>query len=310
MSTEGGMENSPNPALAQWIPGSAPIAVVMISLNEAHNMEAVLKNLKGWAQEVFLVDSYSSDNTVDIAVRHGVHVVQRAFRGFGDQWNFAINELPINAPWTMKLDPDERITDDLKREVASAISSEGKDAYDAYVCHRRLFFMERALPIRLKDTRVWRTGSATFSPVGVNEHALVKGNVGCFARDIEHHDSPDLEHWFNKQNKYTTVEAVIAYEKGALADIPRLFGTPLQRRMWLKKNFYRTPGRYYLLFLYHWLLQGAWRSGRVGYIWAHLRVEVMRMIEYKRVEIELTGNLPMKRAERLGEPDSRVRQYD
>ena len=62
-----------------WIPGTAPVAVIMITLNEGHNMEAVLENLKGWAQEVFLVDSYSQDDTVDIALRHGVHIVQRRF---------------------------------------------------------------------------------------------------------------------------------------------------------------------------------------------------------------------------------------
>src|SRR6202022_3823130 len=92
-------------------PGCAPIAVVMIALNEAHNMESVLQNLAGWAQEVFLVDSYSSDGTVDVALKHGVHVVQREFRGFGDQWNFALRELPITAPWTMKFDPDERLSE-------------------------------------------------------------------------------------------------------------------------------------------------------------------------------------------------------
>ena len=91
-----------------WQPGSAPIAVVMISLNEGHNMAAVLDNLKGWAHEVFLVDSYSTDETLDIALAAGVHVVQRSFSGFGNQWNFALDQLPITAPWTMKLDPDER----------------------------------------------------------------------------------------------------------------------------------------------------------------------------------------------------------
>jgi glycosyltransferase involved in cell wall biosynthesis len=62
----------------------------MISLNEGHNLDAVLRNLTGWARQVFLVDSYSQDDTVDIALRYGVHVVQRKFLGFGDQWNFAL----------------------------------------------------------------------------------------------------------------------------------------------------------------------------------------------------------------------------
>ncbi len=80
---------SPTTQTKAWQSGNVPVAVIMISLNEAHNMKGVVQNLKGWAQEVFLVDSYSSDGTVDIALGHGVSVVQRRFRGFGDQWNFA-----------------------------------------------------------------------------------------------------------------------------------------------------------------------------------------------------------------------------
>lgn len=102
----------------------APLAVIMISLNEAHNMEAVLENLNGFAREVFLLDSFSSDATVDIALAGGVHVVQRRFRGFGDQWNFALNHMPVTAPWVMKLDPDERLTDELKTSIRAALAAD------------------------------------------------------------------------------------------------------------------------------------------------------------------------------------------
>ena len=189
--------------------GTAPVAVVMISLNEVHNMEAVLRNLKGWAQEVFMVDSYSTDSTVDIALRHGVHVVQRAFNGFGDQWNFALRELPIVAPWTMKLDPDERISEPLKAEIVTATTANN---VDGFTCPIRLLFMGRALPVRLRLTRLWRTGSARFSDVEANEHAHIDGRVRSLQSDIEHQDSPDLDHWLDKQNKYTTAEAVASFQ--------------------------------------------------------------------------------------------------
>lgn len=290
-----------------WLPGTAPVAVVMISLNEGHNMEAVLENLKGWAQEVFLVDSYSQDETVDIALRYGVHVVQHRFRGFGDQWNFALRALPITAPWTMKLDPDERITAELKNEINWVVGQGDKDAHTVNI---RLFFMRRPLPIRLHFLRLWRTGCARFTDVAANEHAVVPGKTGRLNRDIEHHDSPDLDHWLEKQNRYTTAEAIIAYQRSPLAATPRLLGAALQRRMWLKKNFYRVPGRYQLLFLYYWLVKGTWRSGWVGFAWARLRADVMRLIEYKRREMELTGRLPVKRVYGPGTPDGRVRQYE
>ena len=292
----------------EWVPGSAPVAVVMISLNEGHNMDAVLRNLKGWAQEVFLVDSYSQDETVDIALRYGVHVVQRRFRGFGDQWNFALRELPINAPWTMKLDPDERVSELLKREIVNKLSADSR--CDGFVVPIRLLFMQKALPIRLNLMRIWRTGKAVMSNVDVNEHLKVDGSIGALSEDIEHYDSPDLDHWLEKQNRYTTAEAIAAYQGGRLADTPRLFGTPLQRRMWLKRNFYRLPFRYFIFFLYHWLWLGAWRAGWVGYAWSRLRADVMRLIEYKRREIEITGQLPVKRVYGPGRPDSRVPQVD
>jgi hypothetical protein len=279
----------------------------MISLNEGHNMEAVCQNLAGWAEEVFLVDSYSQDDTADIALRHGVHMVQRPFHGFGDQWNFALRELPVTAPWTMKLDPDERLSDELKLNLLNAMK---ESAHEGLSLNRRLWFMARPLPVLQSLVRVWRTGRCRFTDVAVNEHPIVEGRIVHVAGEMAHHDSPDLDHWLEKQNRYTTAEAVSAYSQSPLSDTPRLMGTAFQRRMWLKKNFNRLPFRYFLLFLYHWLWQGAWCAGWVGYAWSRLRADVMRLIEYKRREMELTGRLPVKRVYGPGQPDARVRQYE
>lgn len=290
-----------------WRPGTAPVAVVMISLNEAHNMEAVLKNLTGWAQEVFLVDSYSADATVDIALRHGVHVVQRGFRGFGDQWNFALTDLPITAPWTMKLDPDERLTEKLKSSIQSLVTS---GMQDGIVIQRRLWFMGAVLPVKQPILRIWHTGACRFTDVAVNEHPLVEGKLTHALGNLEHHDSPDLDHWVVKQNRYSTTEAASLLEGRAQAVPPRFFGNALERQMWLKRNFWKMPGRYAILFLYHLLFVGAWRAGRVGWIWAHLRTEVYRMWEYKLFEMKRLGYVPTKIPAHPGAPDMRVQQYD
>jgi glycosyl transferase family 2 len=290
-----------------WIPGTVPVAVVAISLNEGHNLEGMLQNVAGWASEVFLVDSFSQDHTVDIALRHGVHIVQRGFRGFGDQWNFAMRELPIAAPWTMKLDPDERISDELKRSISRAIDA---DKFDGLSLIRRLWLISRPLPVRQALVRVWRTGQCQFTDVQVNERPMVKGRIGRVVGDLEHHDSPDLDHWLDKQNKYTTAEAISTYQQHKLSDKPSLFGTALQRRMWIKRNFMRFPLRYALMFLYHYLVLGAWRAGWVGYAWSRLRCDVYRLWEYKVREIRITGRLPPKRPSGPGQPDPRVPQYD
>lgn len=284
-----------------------PVAVVMITLNEAHNLDAVLQNVRGWASQIFIVDSYSSDATVDIALRHGAQIVQRAFRGFGDQWNFALRELPITQPWTMKLDPDERLTDELKASIATLIRANGP--YVGINVQRQLWFMSKALPIRHRLLRVWRTGSCRFSEVLVNEHPHVAGERVSADGDLEHHDSPDLDHWFDKQNRYSTAEAITAFRGDALAASPRLCGSSLERRMWLKQNYTKLPFRYSLIFLYCFVIKGAWRAGWVGLAWSRLRSDVYRMREYKLREMRITGREPARVTREPGTPDLRIQQY-
>lgn len=282
-----------------WEPGAVPVAIVMISLNEAHNMLAVLENLKGFAQEVFLVDSYSSDDTVDIALAHGVHVVQRKFRGFGDQWNFALRALPITAPWTMKLDPDERLTDELKQSIAELVCASNADAF---TLRRRLWFMSKPLPILQVILRGWRTGTCAFTDVLVNEHPVVTGMIAETHGYLEHHDSPDLHHWLEKQNLYTTAEARARFRDLPMAAQPKLFGTVFQRRMWLKKYFFLIPFRYEAYLLYNMLLVRFWSTGKVGLTWARLRVWVRRMIEDKLNEMTISGREPSLPVSRTGTP--------
>lgn len=290
----------------KWPKGQSPITIILITLNEGHNLVRALDNLKGWANEVFLVDSYSKDETVSIALEYGINVVQRKFSGFGDQWNFALTNLPITSPWTMKMDPDEILTEELKKNIQESIIASKADAFSF---DRRLWFMGRKLPIKQNILRIWKTGTASFTNVSVNEHPLVQGKISKIQGEMQHHDSPDLEHWLDKQNRYTSAEAIITFTKSPLADMPNFFGTKFQRRMWLKANFNLFPGRFFFLFLFYWLFKGAFRAGKVGYIWSQLRADVMRYRDYKTYEMKLTGKFPIKRIYGSGLPDSRVQQY-
>ena len=290
----------------KWESGVAPVAVIMLSLNEGHNMESVCQNLKGWAQEVFLVDSYSQDNSVDIALNYGVTVVQRKFTDFGDQWNFAMNKLEVSAKWTMKLDPDEILTDDLKKSIIDKIND---NKVDGIKFRRQWWLMNNKLPISDVVLRLWRTGLCKFSNTAVNEHPVVNGRIELVSGIMQHYDSPNLDHWLEKQNRYTTAEAINLFKKMSLADTPNLFGTSLQRRMWIKKNFYNIPCRYSLLFLYYWIWKGLYKSGWVGYASARLWSDVIRLREYKYREMKITGKIPNKRVYGAGNPDLRVKQY-
>ena len=206
----------------------------------------------------------------------------------------------------MKLDPDERLTDELKRSIEATTRA---GAADGISVTRRLWFMGRPLPVSHALLRIWKTGKCRFSDVLVNEHPIVEGEQTLVSGELEHHDSPHLHHWYEKQNAYSTAEAMGTFRQDSLSDEPNLFGTSFQRRMWLKQNYRHIPFRYTLIFLYCLLVLGAWKAGRVGVIWARLRSDVYRMRDYKLTEMKLKGKALQPGKSKAGEADARVEQF-
>ena len=280
-----------------------PVTVLMLTLNEEHNLPGALQNVAPWATEVFVVDSLSTDRTVDIALEHGAQVVQRPFTNFGDQWNFALS-LPISTPWTLKLDPDERLTPELVEEIRALVEGEGEIA--GYSMRRRLWFMGEPLHVMAPVVRLWRTGKCEFSPDLVNEHPIVDGEVGSLAGVLEHLDSPDLHHWYEKQNRYSTMEAIMMAKRATPSTRSGLLGNCLERRALLKRLFFKVPFRYQIVWLHCMFAKGAWRDGTAGRAWSHLRQEVYRSRALKLREIETTGRVPQIPRASPGEFDSRV----
>ena len=282
------------------------IAVVLITLNEGHNLQSFIDNISEWASEIFIVDSYSKDDTVDIALKNNVHIVQHKFLGFGEQWNFALENLPIKSEWVMKLDPDERMTVELKNSISEMMENPNLTGMRF---KRRLWFMGKPIPIYQEVVRVWRTGKCRFSEVTVNEHPIIEGKVVKVQGFLEHYDSPSFTHWVEKQNKYSTYEALNMYHLNKLSDKPNLFGTKLQRRMWIKSNFYSLPFRYFFLHIYYYIFCGTWRSGWVGLAWSQSRVIATRMIEFKFKEMKIKKTILESTVSGIGLPDNRVKQY-
>lgn len=268
--------------------GKTSIAVIMITLNEGHNLEDMIKQLNDWASEIFVLDSFSKDNTIEILKNYKIFYKQRKFTNFGDQWNYALDCFDIKSEFTMKLDPDERLTKDLKKEITNNLN---KNNFDGYTFDRVLFFMGEKLPIKQEVTRIWRTGKAKFTDVLVNETPIVDGTIHKLKSKLLHMDSPNLEHWYAKQNKYTTSEAIAKLNKKDLPFEPTLFGNKDNKRMWFKKYFNKIPFRFFLLFLYYYIYKGLFMSGKEGFIWSHLRTEVMRMREYKYYELTKKNSL-------------------
>ena len=260
------------------------IAVLFITLNEEYHIGSAIDNVKDIASEIWVIDSGSTDRTVEIAESKGVKVVYNKFENFGAQWNFALS-LPIKSRWTMKMDPDERLREELKYEIKDALCN--PSGFVGFEFDRVLWFMGK--PMRgWKDrvVRIWLTGKCHFTDVIVNEHPLVDGKVRCLKSKMDHLDSKDLHHWIEKQNMYTTQGALAMYSGAKLAASPKFLGTRLERRMWFKRVFFRLPFRYALMFVQLYFGKMLWREGKTGWYCAIMRIWVRRSLEAKVIEMQ------------------------
>ena len=285
------------------------LTVIFLTLNEEFHIGEAIDNVRDIANEIFVLDSLSADKTVDIAIEKGAKVYQRRFTGFGDQWNAALQKLPITTEWTMKMDPDERLTVDLKREISSTIRA--PEDFEAFDIVPALFFMGQSLHTEMIPvTRIWRTGSCAFSKTAVNEHLLVSGKKKCLKNRLLHLDCRDLHQWVDKQNRYTTAEAIKRFRGGREVVEPKLFGNFLQRRMWLKRVSHKVPFRRTMLFLYYYVIRGLWRVGEVGFQYSALRAWCGCLADQKVLEMRKTGREILLPPNRTGDYDSRCVRCD
>lgn len=268
--------------------GKVSLTVIMITLNEEYHIGKAIDNVSDIAENIFIVDSLSYDRTVDIAIEKGASIIQRPFTNFGDQWNFALNNNPFDTDWVMKIDPDERLSKKLKNQIRETIDL--KDSLNAYELKTRLWFMGKPLHVSMNLLRLWKSGMCKFSNVQVNEHALVKGNIGLLDGYLEHHDSRDLHHWMEKQNLYTTREANRFYKSLEFSVPPNFFGTKMERKMFFKKHFFKIPFRYTLQFIYELFFRKAYLSGANGVRWVKSRIKVRKLIELKIKEAKIKGS--------------------
>lgn len=260
------------------------LSVIFITKNEEFHIGDAIDNVSEIAKEVFVVDSGSTDKTVEIAKAKGAVVLFHPFENFGLQWNWALENCPIKTAWTMKMDPDERLSEKLKTDITNAISMPSD--YSGFSFDRVLWFMgKRINGWKDRVIRIWQTGKCRFTNVVVNEHEIIDGAIGFLSGIMEHYDSKNLHHWIDKQNKYTSAEALRRFNGDPAAARECLFGNALERRMWFKKVFFKLPFRYVLMFLQLYFFKGLWRIGVSGFHCALLRIWARRLIEQKLIEM-------------------------
>ncbi|HXH29522.1 MAG TPA: glycosyltransferase family 2 protein [Bacteriovoracaceae bacterium] len=258
--------------------GHTPIAVIILTYNEEANIDQALNSVVNWAREVFVLDSFSADNSVEIASQAGCTVVQNAFVDYAKQRNFAIDQLPIESEWILFLDADEWLTEELKAEISRL--SETRPEENGFYIKRRMIWMGKWMRRGYYPTwilRMFRRGKGRCEDRAVNEHLIVEGKMGYLQHDFIHEDRKGIDDWIVKHNRYATREALelIKQENQQQQDEIKVhfWGTQAERKRWLRYRVWnRMPPlvRPFFYFIYRYLLTGAFCEGRAAFVFHFL----------------------------------------
>lgn len=277
----------------------ADVAVIILTYNEEKHITRCLQSLKSFTDKVFIVDSFSTDNTVEIARSLGAVVVQNAWVNYATQFNVGIAQIPFQTPWLMRMDADEYVMPELASEINNRLTGLPTGVGGVYV-KRRVFFLNRWIrhgsfyPIWL--LRLWRRGDGFCEQVWHDEHIkLTKGESIQFMHDIVDHNLNNLTWWTQKHNHYTILEMInllnyrYQFDKAETVQ-PRLFGTQEQRMRYLKEKYASLPlfTRPVLYFIYRYFIRLGFLDGRPGFVWCFLQGLWYRfLVDAKLLEVRL-----------------------
>jgi len=265
------------------------ITVVILTYNEEVNLPHALKNVKDFAKQVVVLDSHSTDRTVEIAESYGAKVYTRPFDDFSRQRKYALEQITYSTGWLFFLDADELLTEQLKEEIRNVILKTDKDAF--YI-KRRFYWMGKWIRRGYYPTwllRLGRTGYITCDNRPINEHLVCRsGNVGKLREDFIDHNNKSLSDWISKHNIYSDKEAYQLELQDDSREIYKLWGTQYERKRWLRFRVWNKLPlliRPFIYFLYRYIFCLGFLDGKKAFMYHFLHAFLYRiLIDFKYLE--------------------------
>lgn len=267
--------------------------MVVLTFNEEVNLPACLESVAG--MRVLIVDSGSTDATLDIARARGAEVFSHPFETHAKQWAWAVSNLPLREAWVLGLDADQSVTPELRREIEDVIPKTPPSVEGYYMPRRQIF---RGRFIRWGGyypkylLKLFRKAAVRFDEADVvDHHFFVSGRTEILKGDImeANRKEDDISVWVAKHNRYASLQANADESRVAPSVlVGKLFGTPDQRVLALKGMWNCLPlfVRPILYFLYRYVLRLGFLDGKQGFVFHVLQGFWYRLlIDIKRDEI-------------------------
>lgn len=270
------------------------VSIVVLTFNEADNIRECLQSCH-WSNDVHVLDSGSTDGTIEIAREMGAQVHHNKFEGFGKQRNWAIDNIPCKHDWHFHLDADERFTDEIVREMYHSIGDQGTRKHcAAFMVPNRMILLGRWLRFSAQypsyQVRLFHKERCRFVDFGHGQREQADGEVAIMDNPYVHYAfTKGLADWFYKHNKYASREAEEALElrKHGRPTLGRVFAASgIERRRLLKNLSFFLWGRAFLRFTYGYFFKLGFLDGRAGFYYTAMIAMYEYWTELKIMERE------------------------
>lgn len=251
------------------------LSVIIMTHDSEHVIRRTLHAAFRVSDDVHIIDSYSEDNTVDVCLSLGCHVVQREFRSYYDQRNWAIDTLPLKYGWQMHLDADEELEDALIAQI-SAINF-AATPMDGYIIGRKVVFMGRVLKhgsiAKTWHCRIFRNKRGRCEDRKYDNHFVCLGKTGLLKGFVLDHQENSIAEWTARHNYWSSIEAdEVAQTQSIEAQYvvkADLSGNLIEKKRYFKSHYYRQPlfFRAIAYFLYRYFLRLGFLDGKEGLIY-------------------------------------------
>jgi glycosyltransferase involved in cell wall biosynthesis len=204
-----------------------PLSVTIITLNEEKRLAKCLNSV-AFADEIIVIDSGSTDQTVSIAQKQGAKVISQAWLGYGPQKHFAVQKAQYD--WVLCLDADEQVSPELAQQIQTVLKN---PQHHAYQSPRINFFMGRWLHHGEGypdwSLRLFHRQHARWSEDSVHESVITQKTIGKLPGHLLHESQDTLAHYLEKQNRYTSLQAQQMQQAGKQPSIIKMILSPLVR---------------------------------------------------------------------------------
>ena len=277
----------------------ADLTVLILAQNEEKNIVRSVSSVRSIAKRIIVVDSGSTDKTIELAEQNGAEVVKHSpFVNYATQFNWGLDNTNIDTKWILRLDADEQVTPELAKEIENSLAEHELDDVNGFEVRCRIIFMGKWIrhggTYPLIIPRLFRRGFGRVEMGKMDEHTLIEGRTLRFKNDLVHYDFKGLHEWIDKHNKYSVRECQDYYERLETHENQmqgNILGNQRQRKRYLKNGiYYNMPlfFRAHLYFIYRYFIRLGFLDGKEGKIFCFMQAYWYRfLVDAKIYEVEL-----------------------